>query len=107
MKEVFKRTEIGIKYAFLFLFLGVGTMVSSIMYAVQPVWDDLVGFAMIPGLIMLLCSLVFTWDLLAQKNKWHKFFGSLALLWTVLLLFDILSTFREFFYFYVSSPVLG
>ncbi len=98
MKEIFKKTEIGIKYAFLFVFLGVGTMVSSLMLAVEPVWDDLVGFVMIAGILMLLFSLLFTWDLIANKNSLHKIFGIATLIWTVVLLSDIIITFKDLFF---------
>jgi len=98
MKEVFRKTEIGIKYAFLFVFLGVGTMVSSIMLAVEPVWDDPVLAVMVAGILMLLFSLLFTWDLLGNKKWRHKFFGILTLIWTVLLIVDMLNLFREMFF---------
>ena len=88
---MFKETEIGIKYAFLFVFLGVGTMVSSIMMAVEPVFDDLVAVVAIAGLLMVLFSLLFTWDLLASK-AWHKLLGLLALAWTLFLIVDIINT---------------
>ena len=99
MKEVFKKTEIGIKYAFLFVFLGVGTMVSSIMLAVEPVFDDFVTPVAIAGLLMLLFSLLFTWDLFTKKS-WHKLLGLLSLAWAAFLIYDIVFTFVEMFFLY-------
>ncbi len=96
MRAIFRQTEVGIKYAFLVAFLGVGTMTSSIMYSVAPIWDDLVLNVAIAGGIILLFSLLFVWDLLACKG-WHKLAGLAALLWTILMLWDVIATFREIF----------
>ena len=94
MREIFKNTEVGIKYAFLVAFLGIGTMTSSIMYSVEPIWDDLVLNVAAAGGIMLLFSLLFIWDLLASKS-WHKLAGLAALIWMILMFWDIISVLRE------------